>query len=131
MDLENEFASLSTKFLFVCESSSELNGLLNDLNSLDYKSQQISNSNLIVQFIDSLAKIPTKSEINIIIKACILIKQLISKQKINLPELVSNRIINWIIQILCFSSKSFICEALDVLALLFKKNSNAAHTVSC
>lgn len=130
MELESEFTNLSIKFLFVCENSSELNALLNDLNSLDYKCQQISNSNIIVQFIDSLPKIPTTSELNIIIKSCHLIKTLINKQKINVPVTVSNKIINWIIQILCFSSNLIICEALDVLTLLFKKNSRAAHSVS-
>ncbi|KAL7049255.1 hypothetical protein ACKWTF_003643 [Chironomus riparius] len=128
MELESEFGNLSIKFLFVYENSSELNALLNDLNSLDYKYQKISNSNVIVQFIDSISKIPTTSELNIVIKSCHLIKQLINKQKVNLPVIVSNKIINWIIQILCFSSKSIICEALDVLTLLFKKNSRAAHS---
>ncbi|XP_070497280.1 HEAT repeat-containing protein 6 [Chironomus tepperi] len=128
MELENEFTNLSIKFLFVCENSSELNSLLNDLNSLDYKYQQISNSNVIVQFIDSLPKIPTTSELNIITKSCNLVKQLINKQKINLPVAVSNKVINWIIQILCFSSNSIICEALDVLTILFKKNSKAAQS---
>lgn len=130
MELENQFTSLSIKFLFVYENPSELNSLLNDLNGLDYKYEQISNSNIILQFIDSLPKISTTSDLNIIIKSCHLIKQLISKQKINLPVTISSKVINWIIQIICFSTNSFICEALDVLTILFKKNSKAAYSVS-
>lgn len=130
MDLESEFGNLSIKFLFVYESSIELNVLLNDLNSLDYKSQQISNSNNVVQFLESLIKIPTTSDPNIKIKACHLIKQLITKQKILLPDVISNKIINWILQ--CNKSSCqdvFACEALDALALLFKRNSGAALKV--
>lgn len=130
MDLERDFANLSLKFIFVCESSVELNALLNDLNSLDFKSQQIANANEILQFLESITKIPSTSDINIKIKACHLIKQLITKQKVNLPDVISNKIINWILQ--CNRSDCqdvFACEALEVLALLFKKNSGAALKV--
>lgn len=129
--MEKDFSELSIKFLFVYENPLELNALLNDLNSLDYKYHQISNGNKIVQFIDSLEKIDVQSETSIKIKTFFLIKQLISKQKINLPEVTSNKIIKWIIQ----SNKNnlrdiFACEGLDVLALLFKKNSKAVLSVS-
>jgi hypothetical protein len=42
-DLNSEFIKLSTKFLFLSFDSSaeQLNGILDDLNSLDYKNQQI------------------------------------------------------------------------------------------
>lgn len=129
MDLETAFVNLSIKFLFVHESPTELNSLLNDLISLDYKYQRISNSLVIVQFIDSIPKVPTTFDSNILIKACNLIKQLINKQKVSLPTTVSNRVINWIIQILCSSSHVFFCEALDVLSLLFKKNLSAVESV--
>lgn len=130
MELECEFNNLSIKYLFVSENPIELNALLNDLNSLDYKFQQITNTNSIVQLIESLSKIDTKSDTNIKIKAFHLIKQLISKQKIVLPDAVSNKIIKWIIQ--CNKNNSndiFACEALDVLAQLFKKNSAAVLQV--
>lgn len=130
MNLEEEFGNLSIKFLFVYENSSELNSLLNDLNSLDYKSQQITNTKTILQFIDSLPKIPTTADTNIIIKSCHLIKQLVIKQKVSLPEQISNRIINWVVHILCRSSSTFICEALEVLSLLLRKNVRAAQAVS-
>jgi 4-alpha-glucanotransferase len=130
MELESEFRNLSMKFLFVCDNSSELNHLLDDLNSLEYKHQQISDSTLIVQSIESLAKISTSTNVNTIIKACHLIKQLMTKQKINLPEVVSNKIINWILQLHQKSKEVFTCEALDVLSLLFKKNSKAVSSVS-
>lgn len=131
MDLESEFGNLSIKFLFVSENPSELNLVLNDLNSLDYKYQRISNEKSIVQLIDSLSiKIPSTSDSNIIIKSCNLIKQLITKQKISLPEVVSTKVVNWIINILRKSSHMVICEALDVLSSQFKKNLKAVESVS-
>ncbi|KAG5678450.1 hypothetical protein PVAND_008122 [Polypedilum vanderplanki] len=127
MDLEKEFIDLSIKFLFVCEDNNELNLLLNDLNSLDYRFQKISNQNVILQFIESLTKIQTTSGNNVIVKTCNLLKQLLNKQKISLPEPLSNKIINWIIKTQSNkSSDIFVCEALDVLALLFKNNHRAA-----
>lgn len=129
--MELEWNNLTIKYFFVSENPIELNALLNDFNSLDYKYQQISNTASIVQLIESLSKINTNSDSNIKIKAFHLIKQLISKQKVILPEAVSNKIIKWIIQ--CNKSNSneiFACEALDVLALLFKKNSAAVLQVS-
>lgn len=129
--LEEQFNCLSIKFIFVCEDKSELNALLSELNGLDYKNQKIANSKSIVQFVESLPKIPVTSDPNIIVKACHLIKQLITKQKIQLPENVSNRIIQWILK--CCETKSldsFFCEAFDVLAVLFKTNAIAAQQVS-
>lgn len=130
ISLEDQFNCLSIKFIFVCESGSELNTLLSELNGLDYKQQQISNSNSIVQFVDSLTKISVTSEPNIIVKACSLIKQLLTKQKILLPENVSNKTIQWILK--CCDTKSldvFFCEALDVLTILFKTNPGAVEKV--
>jgi hypothetical protein len=129
--LEEQFTCLSIKFIFVCEDSSELNALLSELNGLDYKNQQIANSKSIVQFVESLPKIPTTSESNIIVKACHLIKQLINKQKILLPENVSSRVIQWILK--CCETKSldlYYCEAFDVLTVLFKTNALAVQQVS-
>lgn len=128
--LEDQFNCLSIKFIFVCEDVSELNALLSELNGLDYKQRQIANTNSIVQFIDSLKKIPVTSEPTIIVKACHLIKQLISKQKILLPELVSSKVIQWILK--CCETKSldlFCCEAFDVLTTLFKTNPIAVYKV--
>lgn len=130
MELECEFSDLSLKFLFVVDNPIELNGLLNDLNGLDYKYQQISNASHIVQFIESLTKIEINTDTNIKIKAYYLIKQLISKQKVILPEHVSDKIVRWIIQGNKSSSEIFACEALDVLCLIFKKNATAVLNVS-
>lgn len=129
--LEEQFNCLSIKFIFVCEDSCELSALLSELNGLDYKNQQIVNSKSIVQFVESLPKIPATSDPNIIVKACHLIKQLVNKQKILLPENVSSRIIQWILK--CCETKSldsFYCEAFDVLTVLFKSNTFAVQQVS-
>jgi hypothetical protein len=48
---------------------------------------------------------------------------------VNLPEVSSTKIIAWIFE--CNrSSGIFACEALEVLSLLFRKNSNAVLAVS-
>jgi hypothetical protein len=130
--LEDQFNCLSIKFIFVCEDQSELNSLLNDLNGLDYKNQKISNFNSILQFVESLTgKIKVSSDANIIVKACHLLKQLINKQKILLPEHISSKVVQWILK--CCETKSldlFFCEAVDVLTLLFKTNGSAVLKVS-
>lgn len=126
--LEDEFLSLSIKFLFVnsdISNNSELNVLLNNLNSLDYKSQQIQNTKSILRLIESFSKLPVNNE-NVVHKTCSLIKQLILKQKILLPEDLSKNIVKWI---LCCLEITFSCEALDVLTLLLKKNSSAVEQV--
>lgn len=129
--LENQFNCLSIKFIFVCEDQGELNALLNDLNSLDYKNQKITNFNSIIQFVESLtAKIRVNSDANIIVKACHLLKQLLNKQKVLLPEQISIKLVQWVLR--CCETKSldlFFCEAVDVLALLFKTNGSAVRKV--
>lgn len=128
--LEDQFNCLSIKFIFVCENKGELNSLLSELNGLDYRQQQISNSKSIVQFVDSLPKISVTADANIIVKSCHLIKQLINKQKILLPESVSNKVIQWILKSCDTKSLDvFFCEAVDVLTILFKTNPCAARTV--
>lgn len=125
--LEEQFNGLAIKFVFVCGGlrgdESELNALLSELNGLDYKNQQITSSQSIFQFLDSLTKIPVSSDPNVIAKATHLIKQLISKQKVLLPEIISTKIIQWIVK--CCEAKSadlFYCEAVDALSALFKSS---------
>lgn len=129
--LEEQFNCLSIKFIFVCEDVSELNTLLSELNGLDYKNQKIYNSNSIISFLESLPKIPVTSDPSVTAKACHLIKQLISKQKILLPANISSRVVQWILK--CCETKSldlFFCEAFDALTLLFKANGVASKQVS-
>lgn len=129
--MEDQFNCLSIKFIFVCEDQNELNPLLSELNGLDYKNQKIKNVNSIFQFIESLTgKIKVNSDANIIAKSCHLIKQLVNKQKVSLPENISGKVVQWIIR--CCETKSldlFFCEAVDVLTLLFKTNGAAVQKV--
>jgi hypothetical protein len=127
MEFEEEFEDLSMKFIFVFENPVELNAILDDLNSLDYKYDQIDFEN-ILQFFDSLIKIDSQIDLSIKVKTYQLIKQLINKQKVNLPEVSSNKVIKWIFE--CNRGDIFACEALEVLSLLFRKNSKAVLTVS-
>lgn len=129
--MEEQFNCLSIKFIFVCEDLNELNSLLSELNGLDYKNQKIQQVNSIFQFIESMTgKIKVSSDANIIAKACHLIKQLLNKQKVSLPEQISIKVVQWIVR--CCETKSldlFFCEAVDVLTLLFKSNGIAARKV--
>ena len=130
--MEEQFNCLSIKFIFVCEDFKELNSLLSELNGLDYKNQKIQHVNSIFQFIESMTgKIKVSSDANIIAKACHLMKQLLNKQKVSLPEQISIKVVQWIVR--CCETKSldlFFCEAIDVLTLLFKGNRVAARKVS-
>jgi hypothetical protein len=129
--IEEQFNCLSIKLIFVCEDQNELSTLLSELNGLDFKNQKILDVNSIFQFLESLtAKIKVSSEANIIVKACHLIKQLVNKQKVQLPEAVSGKLVQWILR--CCDTKSvdlFFCEAVDVLNLLFRGNKGAVEKV--
>lgn len=127
--LEDEFNELAIKFIFVYDDEVELSSLLSELNGLNYKFQQIRNSNSVLQLIETLPKISTSCNPNIIVKACCLIKQLITKQKITLQEPASNKVVNWILQCISSTRNVFLCEALDVLTLLFKRNQHAVQQV--
>lgn len=127
-EFEESFERLSMKFIFAVEDASELNNLLNEFNGLDWKNQ-LQNTSSVIQFIDNLPRIKISSNPNIIGKTCHLIKQLISKQKIVLPEEISNKLIDWILK--CCETRSAAFEAaIEALTSLFKKNPNAALKVN-
>ncbi|XP_058828789.1 HEAT repeat-containing protein 6 [Topomyia yanbarensis] len=125
MDLESHFLSLSTKFLFInCggqfnDYRNELNTLLNELNGLDYKSQQISDVRAPVRLVESFANIPTNEE-TLIIKACCLIKTLVNRQKIVLPVNVAVAQIGWLFKCLERCFYQVVCDVLGTLQILVK-----------
>ncbi|KXJ81451.1 hypothetical protein RP20_CCG019819 [Aedes albopictus] len=125
MDLEAQFLSLSTKFLFIncggqsSEYRNELNTLLNELNGLDYKNQQISDVRAPIRLVESFVNIPT-SEDTLIVKACYLTKTLVSRQKITLPPNVAAVQISWLLKCLERCFYQVICEVLGTLQILMK-----------
>ncbi|XP_055605953.1 HEAT repeat-containing protein 6 [Uranotaenia lowii] len=125
MDLDSQFLSLSTKFLFInCGSQSgenrfELNTLLNELNGLDYRNQKISDLRAPIRLVESLVNIPTNED-TLIVKACCLIKTLVNKQKIVLPPNVAAAQINWLYRCLDRCFYQVISEALGTLQVLWK-----------
>ncbi|XP_062552864.1 HEAT repeat-containing protein 6 [Armigeres subalbatus] len=125
MDLEAQFLSLSTKFLFInCggqsnEYRNELNTLLNELNGLDYKNQQISDVRAPIRLVESFVNIPTNED-TLIVKACCLTKTLISRQKITVPPNVATVQISWLLKCLDRCFYQVICDVLGTLQILIK-----------
>ncbi|XP_055530262.1 HEAT repeat-containing protein 6 [Wyeomyia smithii] len=125
MELESHFLSLSTKFLFInCgdqfnDYRNELNTLLNELNGLDYKSQQIGDVRAPIRLVESFVNIPT-SEDTLIVKACCLIKTLIVRQNITVPVNVAIALIGWLLKCLERCFYQVVCDVLGSLQLLVK-----------
>ncbi|XP_058462636.1 HEAT repeat-containing protein 6 [Malaya genurostris] len=123
MELETNFLSLSTKFLFInCgghfnDYRNELNILLNELNGLDYKSQQISDTRAPIRLVESFVNIPSNEE-TLIIKACCLIKTLVNRQGIVVPANVAFAQIDWLFKCLERSFYQVVCDVLKTLQIL-------------
>ncbi|XP_055629394.1 HEAT repeat-containing protein 6 [Toxorhynchites rutilus septentrionalis] len=126
MELEQQFVSLSTKFLFFnCGSQfsdyrNELNTLLNELNGLDYKNQQITDTRAPIRLAESLVNIPTNED-TLIVKACCLLRTLVYKQKIVLPPKVAKQQVGWLLQCLERCFYEVLCEVLGTLQFLLKQ----------
>ncbi|XP_038119587.1 HEAT repeat-containing protein 6 [Culex quinquefasciatus] len=125
MELEPQFISLSTKFLFInyggqfSDYRNELNTLLNELNSLDYKNQQITDVKAPIRLIESFVNIPT-AEDTLIVKACCLVKTLVNRQKITLPGNVAVLVISWLLKCLDRCFYQVVCEVLGTVQLLLR-----------
>lgn len=62
--------------------------------------------------------------------SCCLIKTLISKQKLEVPENVSIILVEWILNCLENCFYSILCESLDVLSILFKNDPGVSLKVT-
>ncbi|XP_052899579.1 HEAT repeat-containing protein 6 [Anopheles moucheti] len=124
MDLEQEFLQLSTKFLFlncgsqIADYRNEINTLLNELNGLNYRGARISDVRSPIRLIESFVNIPAHED-TLVVKACYLIKSLVGRQKIVLPEPVSLALIVWLRKCLERRFYQLACDVLGTLQLLF------------
>uniref|UniRef100_A0A182WJ62 HEAT repeat-containing protein 6 n=1 Tax=Anopheles minimus TaxID=112268 RepID=A0A182WJ62_9DIPT len=124
MELEQEFLQLSTKFLFlncgtqIADYRNEINTLLNELNGLNYRGARISDVRSPVRLVESFVNIPVHED-TLVVKACFLIKSLVGRQKIVLPEPVALGLIVWLRKCLERRFYQVACDVLGTLQLLF------------
>uniref|UniRef100_A0A182MKC1 HEAT repeat-containing protein 6 n=1 Tax=Anopheles culicifacies TaxID=139723 RepID=A0A182MKC1_9DIPT len=124
MELEQEFLQLSTKFLFlncgsqIADYRNEINTLLNELNGLNYRGARISDVRSPVRLVESFVNIPVHED-TLVVKACFLIKSLVGRQKIALPEPVALGLIVWLRKCLERRFYQVACDVLGTLQLLF------------
>lgn len=71
-----------------------------------------------------------ENEDSLIVKCCCLMKTLISRQKLIIPEHVAVVVIEWILRCLQKCFYSILCESLDVLSKIFKRDSQVSLRVS-
>ncbi|XP_053684923.1 HEAT repeat-containing protein 6 [Sabethes cyaneus] len=125
MELESQFISLSTKFLFInCgghfnDYRNELNTLLNELNGLDYKNQQISDLKAPVRLVESFVNIPSNED-TLIVKACYLIRTVIVRQNVVIPTNIAAGLVGWLLKCLERCFYQVVCDVLGTLQLLVK-----------
>uniref|UniRef100_A0A182K443 HEAT repeat-containing protein 6 n=1 Tax=Anopheles christyi TaxID=43041 RepID=A0A182K443_9DIPT len=124
MELEQAFLQLSTKFLFlhggsqIADYRNEINTLLNELNGLNYRAARISDVRSPVRLMESFVNIPPHED-TLVVKACFLIKSLVGRQKIVLPEPTAHSLIVWLRKCLERRFYQVACEALGTMQLLF------------
>uniref|UniRef100_A0A182RSQ4 HEAT repeat-containing protein 6 n=1 Tax=Anopheles funestus TaxID=62324 RepID=A0A182RSQ4_ANOFN len=124
MELEQEFLQLSTKFLFlncgsqIADYRNEINTLLNELNGLNYRGARIGDVRSPVRLIESFVNIPVHED-TLVVKACFLIKSLVGRQKILLPESTTLALIAWLRKCLERRFYQVACDVLGTLQLLF------------
>uniref|UniRef100_A0A182SYC3 Uncharacterized protein n=1 Tax=Anopheles maculatus TaxID=74869 RepID=A0A182SYC3_9DIPT len=129
MELEQQFLQLSTKFLFlncgtqIADYRNEINTLLNELNGLNYRAARISDVRSPVRLIESFLNIPVHED-TLVVKACFLIKSLVGRQKIVLPETVTLSLIVWLRKCLERRFYQVACDVLGTLQLLFRRCSD-------
>uniref|UniRef100_A0A182XYY6 DUF4042 domain-containing protein n=1 Tax=Anopheles stephensi TaxID=30069 RepID=A0A182XYY6_ANOST len=129
MELEQQFLQLSTKFLFlncgtqIADYRNEINTLLNELNGLNYRAARISDVRSPVRLIESFLNIPVHED-TLVVKACFLVKSLVGRQKIVLPEAVTLSLIVWLRKCLERRFYQVACDVLGTLQLLFRRCSD-------
>nr|XP_040222716.2 HEAT repeat-containing protein 6 [Anopheles coluzzii] len=129
MELEQAFVQLSTKFLFlnggsqIADYRNEINTLLNELNGLNYRAARIGDVRSPVRLMESFVNIPPHED-TLVVKACFLIKSLVGRQKIVLPEPAALGLIVWLRKCLERRFYQVACEALGTMQLLFRRCSD-------
>ncbi|XP_058125847.1 HEAT repeat-containing protein 6 [Anopheles ziemanni] len=132
MELEKEFLQLSTKFMFLncgtqlADYRNEINTLLNELNGLNYRAARISDVRAPVRLVESFVNIPPQED-TLVVKACFLIKSLVSRQKILFPEAVVQGVLEWLRKCLERRFYQVASEVLTTMPLLFRQCKNLAQ----
>uniref|UniRef100_A0A182Q6Z2 HEAT repeat-containing protein 6 n=1 Tax=Anopheles farauti TaxID=69004 RepID=A0A182Q6Z2_9DIPT len=132
MELEQRFLQLSTKFLFlncgsqIADYRNEINTLLNELNGLNYRSGRIGDVRSPVRLVESFVNIPPHED-TLVVKSCFLIKSLVGRQKIILPEAVTHGLIAWLRKCLERRFYQVACEVLGTMQLLLRRCSDIAQ----
>ncbi|XP_059614918.1 HEAT repeat-containing protein 6 [Phlebotomus argentipes] len=129
--VRSEFFDLGTRFLFLNHydeqnsvSIIELNLVLNELNAICFRHQQIADHKCAVALMGAFPKI-SASEDTLVVKACCLLVSLVKKQKIRVPPNLANLNIFWLLRCLERNFCAVVCDALKALNVLFLENVNA------
>ncbi|XP_053673050.1 HEAT repeat-containing protein 6 [Anopheles nili] len=126
MELEQEFLQLSTKFLFLnCGSQladyrNEINTLLNELNGLNYRAARITDVRSPVRLVESFVNIPPHED-TLVVKACFLVKSLVIRQKLVLPDGAARSMIAWLRKCLERRFYQVASEVLGTMQLLLRQ----------
>lgn len=121
MEINSEFRHLSLKFV-QCYGKLEISSVLDELNSLDLKSQIVEEKH-IFEFFETLTRIVKDDESRNVTKLMILIDQILVNQKISVPASVACKVVKWILKLTSSSQIvkcDYICEALGAMRSLLK-----------
>ncbi|XP_050093715.1 HEAT repeat-containing protein 6 [Anopheles aquasalis] len=132
---EQKFVQLSTKFLFLNGGAQqpssqgyrkEINTLLNELNGLNYGAIRICDVRAVVRLLESLVNIPP-AEDSLVVKACFLLKTLVQRQRVALPETLANSLIDWLRKCLerCFYQVAY--EVLGTMQIILRQAGNVSQ----
>ncbi|XP_035792206.1 HEAT repeat-containing protein 6-like [Anopheles albimanus] len=132
---EQKFVQLSTKFLFLNGGAQqpssqgyrkEINTLLNELNGLNYSAIRICDVRAVVRLLESLVNIPP-AEDSLVVKACFLLKSLVQRQRVVLPEGLAHGLIGWLRKCLerCFYQVAY--EVLGTMQIILRQAGNVSQ----
>uniref|UniRef100_A0A2M4CGA3 HEAT repeat-containing protein 6 n=1 Tax=Anopheles darlingi TaxID=43151 RepID=A0A2M4CGA3_ANODA len=132
---EQRFVQLCTKFLFLNGGTqqpssqgyrNEINTLLNELNGLNYGAIRICDVRAVVRLLESLVNIPP-AEDSLVVKACFLLKTLVQRQRIVLPESLAHSLISWLRKCLeqCFYQVAY--EVLGTMQIILRQAGNVSQ----
>ncbi|XP_055704201.1 HEAT repeat-containing protein 6-like [Phlebotomus papatasi] len=127
----SEFSNLCTRFLFLnhyddhsSASVIEINLVLNELNAICFRHQQIADQKCALALMGAFPKIPPHED-TLIVKACYLLVSLVKKQKIRVPPNIASLNIVWLLKCLEKKFHAVVCDALKAFNVLFLDNVNA------
>lgn len=132
MELNCEFRHLSLKLVQCYGKLAGVSDVLNELNSLDYKTLIIDEKH-IFEFFETLTRIVKNDEPKNVTKLMILIEQIVANQKVSVPAKVACGVMQWIVRLMPSGGSQivkcdFICEALGAMRSLLKFAESCAES---